>query len=160
MGTSEGFANFFSTASWYNHDMSNPTYDGRNMESSLRFGAVGLVRQRTPTCGCSEGGVATAKGRPSQFFWDLYDVNDTVDIALWDIMRVWSNFPNGTGNGESDECGPDGRNIEDFKAHYELLRGVYFYLSPYNTWPSSSSNMSLNCVNRHRNGTTSCSGSC
>ncbi len=158
VGTSEGFANFFSTASWYNHDMSNPTYDGNNMESSVDSALSGSCGSGT-SCGCSEGGVR-GEGRPSQFFWDLYDVGDSMDINMWDIMRVWSNFPNGDGDAESDECGPDGRNIEDFVAHYETLRGLYFYLSPYSTWPSASSNMSLNCVDRHRNGTTTCHDNC
>lgn len=157
--TAEGYANFVAVASWYPDSSSNPVYDDLygdapggtvDVESASTASLAGTCGPGTG-CGCSEGNLV-GNGRPTQFFWDLYDDDDWIDIGFWDILRVWSAFPTGTGNAQSNECGPDGRNLEDFEQRYNQLRST----PAYDHWPSIASMMQANCVDRHRNGSTAC----
>lgn len=158
--TAEGYANFVGVASWFPDSSSDPVYDdlyddhpSRNtvdVESASAISLRGSCGIGTG-CDCSEGWLE-GSGRPTQFFWDLYDADDWIDLSFWDILRVWSTFPFGTGNAMSNECGPDGRNLEDFRLRYDIMRAR----PQYDHWPSIDSMMEANCVDRHLDGTTPC----
>lgn len=145
--TSEAFANFFAVAAWWNSDMTGMEYDGHD---AMNKGDVDL----TGTCGagnnctCTEGKL-NGEGRPTQFFVDLWQSGGETELRTQDILRVWSTFDREI---EAYECGPDGRNLEDFRSAYSEIRASY-------GWASMSdfdSTLSYNCTNRHRNGQSAC----
>lgn len=155
--TAEGWANFVAVASWWNAGMAGMEYDGRDVTSAGDADLAGSCGSGT-TCTCSTGGL-NGEGRVTQFFVDLWDVDDSMDLSFADLLRVWSTFDQ---DAESDECGPDGRNLLDFRSGYDQLRAAQ-------SWPSLATYDSVatpNCVHLHSNsteparpaGSTTCGG--
>jgi len=143
--TFEGWANFVSAASWFTATATNPVHNERDMENSADSDLAGSCcapgDSTCTNCGCGEGALL-GEGRPSQFFWDLFDAGG-VQLSFSDIRRVWSQFPDGTGDAMNDENNPDGRNVEDFENRYNQL-------APSFGWPSIAQVQIDNCVDRHR----------
>ncbi|MEM7156280.1 MAG: choice-of-anchor A family protein [Myxococcota bacterium] len=139
--TSEGYANYFAVAAWWNDDMSGMEYDGRDVLSPSDSDLVGTCGAGTTACSCAEGDLL-GEGRATQFFVDIWDEGGT-DISHDDILRVWSTFDR---EWESDECGPDGRNLQDFHERYDALQGLYGWSSQ----GSFEATMATNCVDMHR----------
>jgi hypothetical protein len=134
--TAEGFANFVAIMAWWNGDMTGFEYDGNDAHDS---GDSKLSNT------CSANSVV-GEGRVTQFFVDLWDTDtdESMDLSFTDILRIWSTFDLCN---ESDECGPDGRNVQDFRQGYSALRTTY-------GWPALTAFdavRSLNCVHNHSN---------
>lgn len=118
--TAEGWADFFSAATWYPRDALRPGFNDRNIEDPNDPGMQG-------SCAL---GTATGESRPAQFFWDLYDTakesepQDEVSVDFWTLLRVWSTFRGKqVGHHPQDktrgECNPHGRNIKDYLYYYD-----------------------------------------
>ena len=68
---------------------------------------------------CSDN--AATEGMAAKAFWDIYDnqqdtdtpVHDTSDkvVSIFDMAKIWRNFPKGSGNAENNE---DDMNIRDY----------------------------------------------
>jgi hypothetical protein len=135
--TAEGFANFVAIVAWWNGDMTGFEYDGNDAQNSGDAELSGTCKAES----------VVGEGRVTQFFVDLWDTDseEAMDLSLTAILRIWSTFDLAN---ESDECGPDGRNVQDFRQGYNALRPTY-------GWPALSTFdavRSLNCVHHHSSG--------
>lgn len=117
---SEGWANFFSTASWYDEDAVDATYDTQDIEDP----------DSLESCASEP----RSEGHVSQFFWDLHDgvdhadEDDPVNLPKATLLKVWSLFPDGADNHQNDEADDDdgvnnGRNAQDWYFWYESEYG-------------------------------------
>ncbi len=113
--TSEGWANFFASASWFNENMGNPTYNDFDIED------VSALKS------CDDA--PFSEGHATQFFWDLWDAgpggldDDEINVHFNTLRKVWSAFDDGTGNRANNESGDDGRNMQDFIHWYTTQYG-------------------------------------
>ena len=130
--TSEGWANFFSSASWFNENMNAPTYVGLDIEDASTLQS------------CEDAPLS--EGHTAQFFWDLWDAgpggndDDAVNMHLTKLRKVWSAFGSGTGNRDNNETGDDGRNAQDF---------LYWYNTQYGSSPEVDAVVAANCIGQH-----------
>ncbi len=145
--TAEGFANFIAVATWWNDTMPDKQYEGISVESGAGSAYAGSCGPGSE-CTCAEGELNGA-GLVTRFFVDLWDPDDQIDLKTSQLMKIWSTFDQPE---ERDECAPDGRNLADFRAHYDQLRASLALpsLALYDQVQAVS------CVDRHRDGATSC----
>ncbi len=110
--TKEGWADFFSTLTWFTgrsaKDSGDPRYLGFRVEGGTK-----------PFASCASNAVTELQ--VMRTFWDMFDDNpDGIDLGemqRWDILQIWDDFPDGTRNHKDREDGNDGGNLWDFHAN-------------------------------------------
>ena len=68
---------------------------------------------------------ARGRGAVAHFFTELWDDDSDdpfVDLHYYDLLKVWRTFDQPV---ESPECGPYGRNIQDFRERFQALAPLY-----------------------------------
>ncbi len=141
VANAEGWANFFAVAAWYDQDHPAPAYGNFAVEDRNAEDLYGYVGPSDPpSCRGLRG-----EGRETQFFWDLYDDrtgdDENMSTSMIGLLKTLSRFGPAHGNLEFHEHGEDGRNVQDFLAHY---RDEFF--------PSEvdlNAAITLNCMQEH-----------
>jgi hypothetical protein len=158
--TTEGFANFFAAAIFWEQNAQNPFYqftdrelegataqgNGGNSEACISNELPRTVRPGTVQ-GADPFGVTRSphriEGNAARFFWDLYDstnesrgrlVDDTT-VSLETLIDVWSEFDPGTSEREAEEGGRPGDNSNGRNAWDYVCR-----------FPDARSELLLNCL--------------
>lgn len=132
--TAEGFANFFSAAAHWAQTSPGPFYlvggSWRPLEANTTSGNSGTLQP----CVSAATQPEVAPGNVTRYFWDLYDVPNTIDgsadnvsFSMSDIISIWTEFPSGTGNRDNNEpnggLDPDGRNVKDYSSYESTAVG-------------------------------------
>lgn len=119
--TTEGWANFVAGATWWLDWKSSAYYlgPGYNLEGDV-FGSDSCVSESTNP--------HRREGNVARYFWDLFDsttvddshngYTDNVSTSLDDLIRVWDDFPAGSGNRQAFESDDNGVNVHDY-AYYD-----------------------------------------
>lgn len=126
---SEGWANFFAAAIYFYQNGSDAYY--RSTSNNFEGDTMQFTSGLTMNCVAGNSGLRKRYlGNGGRYFWDLYDStngetrtypagpgSDNATMYLWEIIDIWSNFPDGTSNGQTRESGYDGRNAWDYESY-------------------------------------------
>lgn len=117
----EGWADFYAGAAYWEPDSSSPwvDFDGQELEGDTESANGGSAE----AC-VSIGDTPHARvGNVARWFWDLYDTttvgtgetsnNDNASYSMETIKIQWDDFPRGTDNREARESDDNGRNARD-----------------------------------------------
>jgi hypothetical protein len=148
--TTEAFANSVAVGAWWNPGNGGMEYDGSSASSATAGSLAGTCGTGT-SCNCAVGELK-GEGRATQFLTDLWDdtTDEGINITFVGLLRIWTTFDQPD---EADECGPDGRNLEDFRTHFLQLSSTYGW--PVDAYDAAAK---LNCADKMRDGATDCSG--
>jgi len=156
--TTEGFANFFAAAIFWERNSQDPFYQftDREIEGLTAEGNDGdfkacisndsAVVLGNPQSGRQVQTVGTAhriEGNAARFFWDLYDTTnesgessvDDTSVSLKTLVDVWSDFDSGTSERQAEEGGRPGNRSNG--------RNAWDYVCQF---PDARSELLLNCL--------------
>lgn len=122
--TSEGWADFVATATYWGQGQSGAWYktnSNRNLEGQTTIGNPLFSNTTDEDCVNENQYPHLLEANVARYFWDLYDstaVDEKYTEALSKnfatLLSVWDAFPSGYGDGDVMETGSDGRNAWDY----------------------------------------------